>query len=69
MPLHPQVKTVLDMMAAAGPPLHKLSPQEGRKAIEAMRANTGEVERVQVVGLVRPTSTRHDGVVEALPGH
>jgi acetyl esterase len=49
MPLHPQVKTVLDMMTSAGPPLHRLSPQEARKAIEAMRANTGEVERVAKV--------------------
>lgn len=46
MPLHPQVKKALDAMAAAGPPLHHLSPQEARKAILAMRATTGEPERV-----------------------
>jgi len=46
MPLHPQVKAVLDQMVAAGPPLHHLSPVEARKAIEAMRATQGEPERV-----------------------
>jgi acetyl esterase len=46
MPLHPQVKTVLEQMAAAGPPLHHLSPVEARKTIEAMRATTGEPEHV-----------------------
>jgi acetyl esterase len=46
MPLHPQVKKALDAMTAAGPPLHQLSPQEGRKAILAMRATTGEPEPV-----------------------
>lgn len=49
MPLHPQVKTVLEQMTAAGPPLHHLSPAEARKAIEAMRATTGEPERVAKV--------------------
>ena len=49
MPLHPQVKAALDAMTAAGPPLHKLSPQEARKALEAMRATKGEVERVAKV--------------------
>ncbi len=49
MPLHPQVKTVLEQMAAAGPPLHHLSPVEARKAIEAMRATAGEPERVAKV--------------------
>jgi acetyl esterase len=46
MPLHPQVKKVLDAMTAAGPPLHHLTPQEARKAVLAMRATTGEPERV-----------------------
>ncbi|HXG20258.1 MAG TPA: alpha/beta hydrolase fold domain-containing protein [Methylomirabilota bacterium] len=46
MPLHPQVKAALDAMTAAGPPLHRLTPQEARKAIEAMRATRGEPERV-----------------------
>lgn len=46
MPLHPQVKTALEQMAAAGPPLHHLSPAEARKAIEAMRATKGEPEHV-----------------------
>jgi acetyl esterase len=49
MPLHLQVKTVLDMMTAAGPPLHKMTPQEARKAVEAMRATQGEPERVAKV--------------------
>jgi acetyl esterase len=49
MPLHPQVKAVLDQMVAAGPPLHHLSPVEARKAIEAMRATTGEPEHVAKV--------------------
>lgn len=49
MPLHPQVKVVLDQMAAAGPPLHHLSPVEARKAVEAMRATTGELEHVAKV--------------------
>ena len=49
MPLHPQVKTVLEQMAAAGPPLHHLLPVEARKATEAMRATTGEPERVAKV--------------------
>jgi acetyl esterase len=46
MPLHPQVKTAIEQMAAAGPPLHHLSPAEARKAIEAMRATKGEPEHV-----------------------
>jgi acetyl esterase len=49
MPLHPQVKKVLEQMTAAGPPLHHLSPAEARKAVEAMRATTGEPERVAKV--------------------
>ncbi|MBI3247645.1 MAG: alpha/beta hydrolase [Deltaproteobacteria bacterium] len=49
MPLHPQVKTVLDLMTAAGPPLHHLTPQAARQAILAMRATTGESERVAKV--------------------
>jgi acetyl esterase len=49
MPLHPQVKAVLDQMSAAGPPLHHLSPEEARKAILAMRATTGEPEHVAKV--------------------
>lgn len=49
MPLHPQVKAVLDQMVAAGPPLHHLSPAEARKAVEAMRATKGEPERVAKV--------------------
>jgi len=35
MPLHPQVKTALEQMAAAGPPLHHLSPVECRNVMEA----------------------------------
>jgi acetyl esterase len=46
MPLHPQVKVVLDLMEKAGPPLHHLSPQQARESILAMRANNGEVEPV-----------------------
>ena len=49
MPLHPQVKKVLEQMAAAGPPLHHLPPAEARKAIEAMRATAGEPEHVAKV--------------------
>ena len=49
MPLHPQVKTVLDLMTAAGPPLHHLTPVEARQAILAMRTTTGEPERVAKV--------------------
>lgn len=49
MPLHPQVKKALEQMAAAGPPLHHLPPVEARKAIETMRATTGEPERVAKV--------------------
>lgn len=49
MPLHPQVKSVLEAMAAAGPPLHHLSPQDARKAIEAMRATKDEPEKVAKV--------------------
>ena len=46
MPLHPQVKVVLDLMEKAGPPLHHLSPQQARESILAMRANKGEFEPV-----------------------
>src|SRR5262245_22125144 len=46
MPLHPQVKVVLDLMEKAGPPLHHLSPQQARESILAMRASKGEVEPV-----------------------
>jgi acetyl esterase/lipase len=46
MPLHPQVKVVLDLMEKAGPPLHHLSPQQARESTLAMRANKGEVEPV-----------------------
>jgi len=49
MPLHPQVKKALEQMVAAGPPLHHLPPVEARKAIEAIRATTGEPERVAKV--------------------
>lgn len=46
MPLHPQVKIVLDLMTKAGPPMHHLSPEKAREQILAMRANKGEVEPV-----------------------
>jgi len=49
MPLHPQVRTIMDQMTAAGPPLHHLSPAEARKAVLAMRATQGELERVAKV--------------------
>jgi len=46
MPLHPQVKVILDLMTKAGPPMHHLSPQQAREQILAMRANKGDVESV-----------------------
>ena len=46
MPLHPQVKVVLDLMEKAGPPMHHLSPQQAREQILAMRATKGEPEQV-----------------------
>jgi len=46
MPLHPQVKTVLDLMSKAGPPMHHLTPEKAREQILAMRANKGDVEPV-----------------------
>ena len=47
MPLDPQMKVILDQMATAGvPPLHKMSPEEARQAVLAMRAPTSEPERV-----------------------
>ena len=46
MPLHPQVKVVLDLMEKAGPPMHHLSPQQAREQILAMRANKGDIEPV-----------------------
>ncbi|MBM4255582.1 MAG: alpha/beta hydrolase [Deltaproteobacteria bacterium] len=46
MPLHPQVKTVLDLMTKAGPPMHHLTPEKAREQILAMRANKGDVEPV-----------------------
>ena len=49
MPVHPQVKVVLDLMEKAGPPLHHLSPEKAREAILAMRANKGEAEYVAKV--------------------
>src|SRR5262245_29857440 len=49
MPLHPQVKAIMDQMVTAMPPLHHLPPVEARKAVEAMRATTGEPERVAKV--------------------
>ena len=49
MPLHPQVRTIMDQMTTAGPPLHHLSPAEARKAVLAMRATQGEPERVAKV--------------------
>ena len=41
MPLHPQVAKALEQMAAAGPPLHHLSPQAAREAMEAARGVDG----------------------------
>jgi acetyl esterase len=46
MPLHPQVKVVLDLMEKAGPPMHQLSPQQAREQFLAMRATKGEPEPV-----------------------
>ena len=46
MPLHPQVKVVLDLMEKAGPPMHHLSPQQAREQVLAMRATKGEPEPV-----------------------
>lgn len=46
MPLHPQVKVVLDLMTKAGPPMHHLTPEKAREQVLAMRANKGEVEAV-----------------------
>ena len=49
MPLHPQVAKALEQMAAAGPPLHHLSPQEARAAMEAARGATDDPEPVGAV--------------------
>ena len=49
MPLHPQVAKALEQMAAAGPPLHHLSPQEARAAMEAARGATADPEPVGTV--------------------
>lgn len=49
MPLHPQVKTVLDLMAAAGPPPHHLSPEQARAAFLAARATKGDPEYIAKV--------------------
>jgi len=46
MPLHPQVKVVLDLMTKAGPPMHHLTPEQAREQALAMRTNKGEVEAV-----------------------
>jgi acetyl esterase len=46
MPLHPQVKVVLDLMEKAGPPMHHLSPQQAREQTLAMRATKGDPEPV-----------------------
>ena len=49
MPLHPQVAKALEQMATAGPPLHHLSPQEARQAMEAARGTTADPEKVAKV--------------------
>ena len=50
MPLDPQVKTLLDQMAAAGqPPFHAQSPQDARKAMYAMLDVLGPGEAVHKV--------------------
>ena len=49
MPLHPQVAKALEQMAAAGPPLHHLSPQAARAAMEAARGATDDPEKVGTV--------------------
>lgn len=46
MPLHPQVKVVLDLMEKAGQPMHHLSPQQAREQTLAMRATKGDPEPV-----------------------
>lgn len=58
MPLHPQVKTVLDLMTKAGPPMHHLTPEKAREQILAMRANKGDVE---AVGKVEDRSIKGPG--------
>lgn len=50
MPLDPQVRTLLDQMAAAGqPPFHAQSPQDARKAMDAMLQVLGTGEAVHKV--------------------
>jgi acetyl esterase len=50
MPLDPQVRSLLDQMAAAGqPPLHAQSPQDARKAMDAMLQVLGTGEAVHKV--------------------
>ena len=46
MPLHPQVEKALEQMAAAGPPLHHMSPQQARTAMEAARGVADDPEKV-----------------------
>jgi len=46
MPLHPQVAKAIEQMAAAGPPLHHMSPQEARLAMEVSRGTTDNPEKV-----------------------
>ena len=46
MPLHPQVAKAIEQMAAAGPPLHQMSPQEARIAMDAARGATDDPEKV-----------------------
>lgn len=58
MPLHPQVKAVLDLMTKAGPPMHHLTPEKAREQILAMRATKGEVE---AVGKVEDRSIKGPG--------
>lgn len=50
MPLDPQVRTLLDQMAAAGqPPFHAQSPRDARKAMDAMLQVLGTGEAVHKV--------------------
>jgi acetyl esterase len=62
MPVHPQVKPLIDAMAAAGgPALHEMEPAAARQMFEAMRVAPPEPpELASVTDRVLPSPEGHD---------
>lgn len=60
MPLDPEARTLMDLIAGLGPPFHELSVEEARASIVAMNTPVGEPEAVARIEDRAATGPRGD---------